>query len=958
MRSFRSFADGSRLLPAPQLGIALLLAVTGFIVQLHNGSTASGMDFWRPWAVNQLFHQHWQGDVYTQSGREEMYRLTILPILQSGPSGSPEYAVSRAVSFFDTGGLGYDGVEVLQSPFLLSAVRPFTTGDYSRDKRIYQIVSLICFCAATFVLCRLFSASIPIAIAVTGATMLAFKPEFIQLEVLNVNNFQLALLALFLWFERRGGSWSGIAGGIALGLAIGLKPNLLAVPPMIALVWAAERRWWKVVRIAIGLVAGLGIAIVAGVIFVPAANWSHWLEILPGLITYPRHAISGNISLATILAWFLGTDGSRLLVVVGSGMVFIAAIRPLWTSVQSKEQSNFDRTWLAVSAGVLLMLVTARLVWMHYMVLALPALLYFARTNIRRHGTIGVICVLLIFLLPWMGTRELRDKVGPTIAWILAWDFALVVLFAWVLVELWNSAAAATAPNYNGQKYGQDRYIQYQLSHPPELVHSQHPLVESEFSDRLLRPSEKTVLFTRLLDVRRFSLAYKLTTAILLSIAAFVVRFGTAATAPGMDFWRPWLVNRLVEQHWHGNMYSRAGREEIYRLTAEPILKSGPSRSSQYPVAQITSHFDSGGLGYNGVDIVHSPFLLSLIRPFANGGYTSGHHIYLTVSLLCFFCATFLLTRLLSASIPVALVVAGFVLFGFKAEFVELQVLNVNNIQLLLMAAFLWLSLRQESWSEVASGVVLAFALALKPNVLFVLPVLASVWAAEGRWAKVGRLAVGVMLGLGIAIAIGTLVVPAAEWSSWARILPGLAGYHRHAITGNIALASVLTNLSGIDASRPLLGAGALLITAVALRPLWTSARLNRQHHLERTWLAVSAGVLLMLLTARLVWMHYVVLALPALLYFSSINIKRHGLVGALCALLLFLLPWLGTRSLRNRIGPTDSVIIAWDLALALLFVWVVVELWNSARPAASSGSTNERSEKTEIFGGARRASA
>jgi hypothetical protein len=429
---------------------------------------------------------------------------------------------------------------------------------------------------------------------------------------------------------------------------------------------------------------------------------------------------------------------------------------------------------------------------------------------------------------------------------------------------------------------------------------------------------------------------YRVWIALLLAVTGLAVRFGEAAAAPGMDFWRPWVLDKLLEQHWQGNMYSRAGREDIYQLTVLPILQSGQPASLQYAVVRITSYFDSGGLGYNGVDVVHSPFLLSVIRPFASGSYDYGHHSYLIFSLLCFAGGIFLLARLLSASVPIALALTSVAMLAFKAEFIELEVLNVNNIQLFLVSVFLWLERRRQSWSDVTSGIVLALALALKPNVLLVLPVLGVVWGAEWRWAKIRRFALGVVIGISIAIAAGALFVPAAKWTSWMKILPALASYERHAITGNIALASILSNFSGIEVSRPLLALGTLLITAVAVRPLWTLVRLNEQQHFARTLLAVNAGVLLMLVSARLVWMHYVVLALPAFLYFARTNIHRYGAIGGVGALVIFLMPCLSTHWLRAKLGPSISAIVAWDFGLVILFAWVLVELWNSGAGAAT----------------------
>jgi hypothetical protein len=150
-----------------------------------------------------------------------------------------------------------------------------------------------------------------------------------------------------------------------------------------------------------------------------------------------------------------------------------------------------------------------------------------------------------------------------------------------------------------------------------------------------------------------------------------------------------------------------------------------------------------------------------------------------------------------------------------------------------------------------------------------------------------------------------------------------------------MAIASMITSWSGIEASSPLLAVGALLVSAVALRPLWLRAvRDDVKHSFTRTFLAVSAGVLLMLLTARLVWPHYMVLALPAILWVARNSIDRRGISGGISALAIFLLTPFSTNLLAAITGTFLSWVAAWEVALLVLFTWVLLDLWNPNRAA------------------------
>jgi hypothetical protein len=340
--------------------------------------------------------------------------------------------------------------------------------------------------------------------------------------------------------------------------------------------------------------------------------------------------------------------------------------------------------------------------------------------------------------------------------------------------------------------------------------------------------------------------------------------------------------------------------------------------------------------------VVHTPFLLAVLRPFTAITYNHAHRAYLVASLLCFFGATYLLSRLLGFSIPVSLAISGGAALAFKAEHMELAVANVNNFQLCLIALFLWLQNAAQRWSDVVSGAVLALGVALKPNLATVLPAVGIVWIGGWLWGKITRVAVGVLAGACVAFVTAALLVPSAKWSNWLQVLPELTSSGQRANLGN--MASIITSWSGIEASRPLLAVGALLVTAVALRRLWMRAvRDEGQHSFARTFLAVNAGVLLMLLTARLVWAHYVVIALPAILWVARNSIDRRGISGGIGALAIFLLTSFSTALLRAITGTFFFTMVAWDVALLVLFMWVLLDLWDPNRAVTYEAIARKR---------------
>jgi hypothetical protein len=435
-----------------------------------------------------------------------------------------------------------------------------------------------------------------------------------------------------------------------------------------------------------------------------------------------------------------------------------------------------------------------------------------------------------------------------------------------------------------------------------------------------------------------------------LVVVVFTVRYERAVAAPGIDLWRPLAVVNLLDHQWQGDVYSRSGRENIYQLTVLPQLQSPNLRSQERAAALRSSYFDVKFLGYQGVDVVQTPLLLAVLRPFTAITYDHANRAYLVASLLCFFGATYLLSRLLGFSIAVSFAISGGVALAFKAEQMELGVANVNNFQLCLIALFLWLQNAAQRWSDVVSGSVLALGIALKPNLAAVLPAVGIVWIGGWLWGKITRVAVGVLLGACVAFVTPALLVSSVTWSNWLQVLPELTSSAQPTEFGNIAMATFISSRSGIEASRPLLAAGALLVTAVALRPLWMrEVRDEGRHSFGRTFLGVNAGLLLTLLTARLVWAHYLVLALPAILWVARNSIDRRGISGGIGALVIFLFTSFSIRLLTAITGTFFSTMVAWDVALLVLFTWVLLDLWNPNRaPPLKPLLRSERQSRTD----------
>jgi hypothetical protein len=353
------------------------------------------------------------------------------------------------------------------------------------------------------------------------------------------------------------------------------------------------------------------------------------------------------------------------------------------------------------------------------------------------------------------------------------------------------------------------------------------------------------------------SFRYPALTAGLFMSAAFAVLYSGALGWPGVDFWRPWVASRADV----GDVYSRAGRELLYRAVVPP--PGTEDRASREQIAaSLTAPGDASVLGYRGLHVVHSPVLLAVFSAFRSDDFERDYRIYLAASLACFVGAAVLMGMLVGFSLPVSLLTAAALALVLECVSSDLRVGNVNSFQLASVAAFLALERRQVSWADVAGGGVLTLAVAFKPNVALIAVAVALAWVGDRRWRKLAGTAAGAAAATVVALAFPPLLVPAAPWAGWVGMLPEVLDGVLPIQAGNFGLAALIAEGTGHDVSRVLLGIALLLLAIASLRPLWSAAGPSR----NRTLAAVAAGAALLLVSGRLVWIHYVVLATPAIL--------------------------------------------------------------------------------------------
>lgn len=441
MRRFLG-ADGAALL-------IFLLASTGVSSAWRLGQSVAAIDYYRFWLMPQVVTRGESTDIYAANEGTRLGRLSLDRAL-----AEPGAARQKAAARYRT------DLDIVATPFLFTVFWPLGTGSYERDYTLFQALSLAAGVSAIVSLARMLGYSWPAALAALALALWAFEPLRSDIRVGNVNQLQLAGLALYLLLQRRGERAYDLLAGAWLGLLTLFKPNLGVVPAAVLCALLFENRLDRASRQLAGLVIGAAGALGASIAFFGSADvWWQWRRAVPLVVA--RMEISlGNYSLARLVADTVGIDLQWPL--LAACTVSIALL--LWRSARARQPGpsdpasntrSFERTYLAVALAAAASLLSAALVWLHYFTLLLPLALYALRPSPGSGASVGasrLLAVLALAILPG-GLLPALLGLNEPVQSVVECTGASVILFAcglWGLQQL--SGTADSAPTLDGRR--------------------------------------------------------------------------------------------------------------------------------------------------------------------------------------------------------------------------------------------------------------------------------------------------------------------------------------------------------------------------------------------------------------------------------------------------------------------------------------------------------------------------
>ncbi len=403
-----------------------------------------------------------------------------------------------------------------------------------------------------------------------------------------------------------------------------------------------------------------------------------------------------------------------------------------------------------------------------------------------------------------------------------------------------------------------------------------------------------------------------------------------------MDFYQFWLVSREVRACGMAEVYTPQSRAYLLERTLDRA--SAPDAAPRKRA--VANVWYEGGRPAGGMQTVATPFLYATLSVFGRWDYETAYRAYVLVTLAAYASAVLLFCRALRYPFPDALVLAAIFVALFSPSRSDMNVGNVNRLQLLAMAAFVWLQGRAAPGCLAAGG-LLGLLVVFKPNLLPVAGAILFVWLVNGRGRKVWLAGAGVAAGGGLALAAGALYFGSWRcWQEWVAILRDVLAGSQKVEEGNYALTRLLESATGLDMRYGVAGALAVAFAAAAWlgrgRAAHPAVSGEPDPAAAESLLALGLGAALVVLSASLAWVHYYLLLVPLIVFLlrpPGSGGKRSATWGVAAFALLF-----QTEAIVMLPVPEDNlsravVLVSSSLVFAALGMLELVRLGTRQNP-------------------------
>lgn len=384
------------------LTLGVLAVVYAVLITWRQNERAAGLDFYIYYVNSQLqgrsdVENIYDRDVQSRIGEEYFERA------QRSGSELRQYDAQRR-RFVDS----------VSSPFLYTALR-WVSRDYERALRQYHALVLAAFVGGCLLVARAVRLPWTLTLFAIAGILLYYRGFEADLRVGNVNSLQL--LALGAAFNA-----PPLLAGAIMGALLSFKPNLLIVPLVLAVARIARRDWTRLRAEVVGGACGGVLAFLAASISYGTPRvWLQWVGRANEFYHRLPTRMERNVTPALELFHQHGAWVSYAMAVVLTIVLCVA----VWRGGEANDV-------LIAGAAIMVYLLSATVVWLHYMVLVVPVA--FALLRWRTTAVISLLALTAIAEEPFEAVTGIA--VYPNDARLLTPAF--VVLF---VCALWKIAA-------------------------------------------------------------------------------------------------------------------------------------------------------------------------------------------------------------------------------------------------------------------------------------------------------------------------------------------------------------------------------------------------------------------------------------------------------------------------------------------------------------------------------------
>ena len=398
--------------------LAVLAAIYAVSVSWRQNERAAGLDFYIYYVNAQL-----AGRADVHSGKDNIYDRDVQSRIGEEYHERGLRSGSELRRFDATRRRFLDSVS---SPFLYTCLS-WVSRDYDRALRQYHVAVLAAFLAGFLLIARAVRLSWASALFLLAALLLWYRGFEADLRVGNVNSLQLLILGASLLSPPL------IAGAIA-GMLVAFKPNLILIPLLLVGARMAARDWRRLRLEVLGGAAGVAIAIVAAAI--RYGSFDVWLQWIARANEFYHRLPTRTERNVTPLLMLFHEQGAWVSYTVALLLTTIAAVA-IW---RGKSRDDV----MIAGVAILIYLLSATVVWLHYMVLVVPVALALMRS--RTGAAVSLLALAAIAEEPFEIVTRIAvypndaKLIGPAL-------FALFACAIWKLATpppnapLWRSSA-------------------------------------------------------------------------------------------------------------------------------------------------------------------------------------------------------------------------------------------------------------------------------------------------------------------------------------------------------------------------------------------------------------------------------------------------------------------------------------------------------------------------------------